>query len=436
MRFPNLSKRFTRYVFILVLVCLLTLSAPFLTFWQAWGQRSPEVLSQGLGSPLIDPYLVSGRFADGEKAMLARLSSKPEDDKARFGLGTIQLMQGVEHLMQSLFRYGLRDNAISSVFPILRLPVPTNPKPETLSYDRLQTIFQTWVTDLAKVQATLEPIKDANVKLPLRLGMIRLDFDGDGKADEQESLWKVFTKITGANITAKDAQQFLIAFDAGDALWLQGYSHVLGAFGEFLLAHDRHEIFEACAHLFFAKVDTPHKFLLEGQNLADFGGGFDLTDAIAAIHLMRFSVVEPLRMTTVLNHLKAVTQLSRKSWQAIMAETDNDHEWLPNAKQTGVIPDVAVTQEMIDGWLGFLNEADALMSGDRLIPFWRTKDKRLGINLNRVFTEPRQMDMVLWVQGTAATPYLEKGKITDFQVWNRLFNVFGGNLFSFAAWFN
>jgi hypothetical protein len=436
MRFPNLSMRFTRYVFILVLVCLLTLSAPFLTFWQAWGQRSPLTLSQGLGSPLLDPYLVSGQFADGEKAMLARLSRKPEDDKARFGLGTIQLMQAIEHLMQSLFRYGLKDNAFSAVFPILRLPVPVNPKPEVLSYDRLETILQTWITDLAKVQATLEPIKDANVKLPLRLGMVKLDFDGNGKAEESESLWKVFAKVTGANITEKDAQQFLIAFDAGDALWLQGYTHVLRAFGEFLLAYDRYEIFEACAHMFFPKVDTPHKFLLEGQRLVDIGNGIDLADAIAAIHLMRFPVTEPLRMTTVLNHLKAVTQLSRKSWQAIVAETDNDHEWLPNAKQTGIIPDVRITQEMIDSWQSFLNEADTLLSGERLIPFWRSKDKKLGINLNRVFTEPRQMDIVLWFQGTAATPYLEKGKITDFQVWNRLFNVFGGDFFSFAAWFN
>ncbi|CAN1208758.1 EF-hand domain-containing protein [Tumidithrix helvetica PCC 7403] len=428
--------RFIRYALILVLVCLLTVSASFLPFWQTLRQGSEQALSQGIGSPLIDPYLVSGRFAEGEKAMLARLISKPDDDKARFGLGAVQLMQGVEHLMQSLFRYGLRDNSFRTFIPILRLPVPENPKPEVLTYDRLQSIFQTWVADLAKVQATLEPIKDPNVKLPLRVGLIRLDFDGDGKADVEESLWRVFATVTGANITEADARQFLIAFDAGDALWLQGYSHVLGALGEFLLAYDRREIFEACAHMFFAKVDTPHKFLFEGRNLLESGSGIDFVDAIAAIHLMRFPVAEAQRMTTVLNHLKAVTQLSRKSWQAIVAETDNDREWLPNAKQTGVIPDVRISQEAIDSWQSFLNEADTLLSGKRLIPFWRSKDNKLGINLSRVFTEPRTMDLVLWVQGTAATPYLEKGKLTDFQVWNRLFNVFGGNLFGFAIWFN
>jgi len=35
-----------------------------------------------------------------------------------------------------------------------------------------------------------------------------------------------------------------------------------------------------------------------------------------------------------------------------------------------------------------------------------------GVNLRRVFTEPREFDLVLWVQGTAAVPYLEAGEVT------------------------
>jgi hypothetical protein len=38
--------------------------------------------------------------------------------------------------------------------------------------------------------------------------------------------------------------------------------------------------------------------------------------------------------------------------------------------------------------------------------------------------------------GTAATLYLEKGKLTDFRVGERLGRIFGGDLFGFTVWFN
>ena len=62
------------------------------------------------------------------------------------------------------------------------------------------------------------------------------------------------------------------------------------------------------------------------------------------------------------------------------------------------------------------------------------------MNLRRVLTEPRTFDPIEWVQGTAATPYLEKGKVTplaDPDRINRLDRTFGGPaFFGFAAWFN
>ena len=126
--------------------------------------------------------------------------------------------------------------------------------------------------------------------------------------------------------------------------------------------------------------------------------------------------------------------LSRESWKFILAETDDDHEWIPNPRQTGVLG-VPVRQEMVDGWLEFLDATEALLAGKRLLPFWRGDPSR-GVNLRRVFTEPRPFDLVLWVQGTAATPYLEKGPLTKPEVWRRLQRVFGGEFIGFALWFN
>jgi hypothetical protein len=100
-----------------------------------------------------------------------------------------------------------------------------------------------------------------------------------------------------------------------------------------------------------------------------------------------------------------------------------------------VIPNAVVTQAMIDSWISFVGESEDLLAGKKLVPFWRSREIR-GINLNKAFTQPRNLDLVLWVQGTAPAPYLELGKQTDANVWQQLLSVFGGRFFGFAAWFN
>jgi len=326
---------------------------------------------------------------------------------------------------------------LSGSIPFVRLPIPKNSKPQTITYEALQQIFQDWLNDLANVRSTLKPIKDQNLKLTLRLGLTRLDVNGDGKADDKEMLWQVFNAITNQGVTEQQAQQFLIALDRGDALWLQGYTHVLGAIAEFLRAYDSRELFAACAHLFFQDVDTPHKFLLTtGRKYPeDYNSSFfEILDLVSAIHLTKFPLVEPQRMTTILNHMKSVISLSRESWKSILAETDRDREWIPNPQQLSVIPNVRVTDAMVKSWLKSLDEIAAILDGKKNIPFWR--DDKLSINFAKIFTEPRAFDLVSWVQGPAATPYLEKGKITDINVWNEMVSAFGGNLFNFIVWFN
>ncbi len=414
-----------RSLIAMLIICLITISAISL---------QP---SQAAIAPLPDPYLATGKLAEGAKVFKDYLKNNDKDDKARFGLGVIQFMSGTERLMQSLYRYGMIQTPLSGSIPFVRLPVPKNPKPQTLTYDGLQQVFQTWIDDLATVRTTLEPIKDQNLKLALRLGLIRLDFDGNGKADDTEMLWQIFNSVTGARITEKDAQQFLIAFDRGDALWLQGYTHVLGAMGEFLRAYDSRELFAACAHMFFQNVDTPHKFLLKPPKKTDdnyYYNIFDAVDLVSAVHLSKFPLVEPQRMTTILNHMKSVISLSRESWKSILAETDSDREWIPNPKQLSVIPQVRVTDEMVKSWLKSLDEIAMILDSKKNIPFWR--DEKLSIDFARIFTEPRAFDLVSWVQGPAATPYLEKGTITDARVWNDMVNAFGSNLFGFVVWFN
>jgi hypothetical protein len=381
--------------------------------------------------------LTRGTMSQAVADLNQRLEQHPRDDNARFALAIAQTLRAVESLAGSLHRYGLRTDTWAREMPFFRLPVPDNPNPEPIGYEQSRQIVQAWLDDMQAVRSTLSEIHDpASVKLRLPVGMMHLDLDGDGRATEGEALWQLFAAVNpGGNVSAMQAREFIVGLDGGDVHWLHGYCHLLSALPEMVLAYDHADLFNATAHLFYREVTTPHAFLNEGIKVADFGMGVDVVDAIAFVHLLNLPLREPERMKVALEHLQSMIDHSRRSWALIMMETDDDNEWIPNAKQTTVLPNMGVTGEMISGWHAFLDEGEAVLAGRKLIPFWRSEDGR-GVNLQRVFTEPTRFDLVLWIQGTAATPYLERGQLTDPQTWVRFQRIFMGQFFTFAIWFN
>ena len=124
--------------------------------------------------------------------------------------------------------------------------------------------------------------------------------------------------------------------------------------------------------------------------------------------------------------------LSRQDFDAINAETDDDREWVPGPRQTGATG-TPVTAEQIAAWHKVLDEFDALLDGTKLMPHWRMKQ---GINIRRVFEEPQPFDLVLWITGPAALPYLEDGPVLTGEEWDRITSAFEGSFGSYAIWFN
>lgn len=389
--------------------------------------------------PLAEQYLTSGQLATGEKVLKEQITKSPEDDEARFGLGVVQFFQSFEHLGGSLYKYGLRtEGTFRGMPPEVRALLPQNRNPEEISYSDVRQILQTWVNDLKQAEKTLSAVKDPDLKLPLHVGLIKVDLIGSGKPVDAAFL---MGRI-GTPQQKQAAENFVIGFDRGDADWLAGYCNFLCAWGEVMLAVDGQEIFNCTAHLFFEKVDTPYKFLLDGPRNFDALRSFNrplISDILAFIHLWRFEMKEPERMKAALAHLEDMQLHAKSMWKYYQTETDDDHEWIPNPKQTGVLQ-IKVTQEMLDTWLAVLDETGLVLQGKKLIPFWRGKPGTQGVNLRRVFTEPRIIDPFLWVQGTAAAPYLEEGPITEFaspQMLGRINSTFGGaNFFTMAFWFN
>jgi hypothetical protein len=185
---------------------------------------------------LVEKHLQAGTLSAGESALEAVLKQNPRDDEARFGLGTLQFIRAVEGLSQALYRHGFLHSVgrfAPVAFPGSNIPIPNNPKPQSLNYDQARKIVQDFVSGLAKADATLAKIESDRVKLPLHFGMIRLDFDGDGTAGEDETLWRIYANLNRqAGVQVADAKKFVIAFDAADVYWLRGYCHLLMTLGE------------------------------------------------------------------------------------------------------------------------------------------------------------------------------------------------------------
>ncbi len=86
------------------------------------------------GPPLVESYLVEGRLAEGEAALVAALKEHPQDAQARFGLGTVRFLRAVERMVQAFHRFGVRPDPAGGNIPFARLPVPENKDPKPIRY--------------------------------------------------------------------------------------------------------------------------------------------------------------------------------------------------------------------------------------------------------------------------------------------------------------
>lgn len=390
--------------------------------------------------PIVFEPLTQLLLNSPPQAVISELTEKlraEPSDNTRFALGVARLLRGVERMGQSLHRFGfepVRDLDILAMIglPSPQIPVPRNDHPERASYDTVRQILQNFIDDLAAVDRTLEPIRDSDVRLALPIGLVRLDFDRDGTLAENERLWRLFARVMNVrDITAEQAQTFIIQLDRADVEWLRGYTHLIRGLLETVLAYDLRELFARTGQMFFVKTDSPYGFLERRSRKGDPEGFVDL---IAFIHLLNFKLSEPARMRAAHEHLTTMIRHSRAMWKHILSENDDTGEWIPSPAQHSVVASIRFTPAMIDGWHEALSQMEDLLSGKKLVPFWRN-DAR-GVNLRKVFLEPRDIDLVMWMQGTDAAPFLESGEKVTAETWQRFQTLFGGRFFTFAAWIN
>lgn len=372
--------------------------------------------------PLVEKYLHAGELARGEQALVVALDQNPRDDQIRFGLGMLQFVRGVERFGQALHQYGAQPD--NTWVPFLRLPVPKNDKPHAISYEALGRMFDVFLADLARAEKTLAGVADDKVKLPLRLAHVQLDLTGAGKPSDK--FLDIIVKLNGGRFEfLKDNKDFLVCFDRGDVAWLRAYCHLLSAMIEAYRALDLEAFFEERVRTVFPKVE-PSKRKGEAN-----------TDTLVISDGARFGRFR--------QHLLSVCALNRETWRHIRAETDNDHEWLPSAKQTGVLG-LPVNDQRINAWLEMIDRLEELLTGERLIDpallsMIGLETNGKGLNFKTLLDDPPASISEKKLRDGIDPKYLEAkgqkklfGLNEVFMVWNAISSgPFG---FAYAAWFN
>lgn len=397
-----------RNVIVIACLCLLTLNSGI----------------QAEQPPLVEQYLHSGQLQAGEHALQAALLKSPKDDEARFGLGLLKIVRGVERLGQSFYDHGLKPT--STAVPFIRLPVPTNPDPSPISYAKFRRILDQFARDLDDADATLALITDDNVKLRIRLAGIKVDLDGDGQATDK--FLDILNKLMGSppDLLRKNPE-FRVHFDRGDVSWFRAYCHLLSSMLEFYMAIDTESAFYFFAKDHFPRVrpvlsEAEEKQLSEKSMLRTFS----------------ITISDPQRLNRFRLHMLQVCKLNRDTWRFIRAENDDDYEWLPNSKQRGIF-DMPVREDMVSGWLSMMNELESALEGTKLLPIGMVLSSGgKGLNLKKLLEDPpSQIDFNAVMRDGPAAKYLENGTDMDMNAIFSAMRAFDNPLrMGYFAWFN
>jgi len=341
-----------------------------------------------------EQYLHSGEFARGESELLNTLDEKPTDDEARFGLGVIQVMRAFENFGQALHEYGaISENTTQ---PLLRLPVPKNANPSTISYSALGRVLDTFANDLGRAESTLAQIKDDNVRLKLRLAKISFNFTGTGH--NRTNLLVMIQQFFPRQLPfAKTNPEFRVHFDRGDVAWLRGYCHLLSAIVDAYRSMNMAPGFNKRAGDVFPKTEAS-----KTEDDDDWRRNSE--------------IVDPPRLRRLRLHLVAVCELNHETWKHIRQETDDDFEWLPHPKQSDQL-NLPFTDQRIDAWLTAMGQLEILLKGECLIPSSLLDAANLnhppgqGLNFRKLFDSPPADFNFDRVQANGINPiYLEDQK--------------------------
>jgi hypothetical protein len=342
----------------------------------------------------------------GARATLSAIAAPTPSDS--FALGGVLFLSAIERALQTRWKAGLTDGLTTMAdIPVLRLPIPENPAPAPFDPAMIAELFQSMSDDLAVAIATLAPIPDdSDLAVTINTADIWFDINANAARDAGES----FTDVAGLMIDGgfgPGLPDITVRFDTADAAWLLAYAHLLSATAETILALSPTDaitrvLASRAAMETLSTFPPGDPFRAEAANIADL---------IAIVVATLEQRPDPMQAARVHRHLQDAIIGNRNFWRLVARETDNNAEWIPNKRQTSALP-LDFPPDTGMRWLAVLSDAEAVLTGDLLIPHW-TLGPDAGINLARLFEDPPTIDIVGMIQGGTLVPYMEQGRLVD-----------------------
>jgi len=218
----------------------------------------------------VKPMTSGSGIAAGIDEFTELVESDPSNGEAIFGLGALHFLRAIEEFQQDLYRYGAGNKGglkqarlISRGF---KMPIPQNPDPEVLSYEKFREILVRYEERLQWASQVLEKVGNMPVKLPLQPHRIGFDVNNDGVISQNENYSAAKSskrRFRTPKLVFEPGQK--IVFDTADAKWLQGYSTILMSGANFFLSFDFEKSYDVAFQMVF------------GNQATDFGRKLDLT---------------------------------------------------------------------------------------------------------------------------------------------------------------
>ena len=381
---------------------------------------------------LADGFLSVDLAQNGIAATEAKLSAQRDPTPGdRFAIGGLRFLGAIEAALQQRWRYGLTDRG--GLLPFMRSSIPENPEPAAFEPGLLAATFRDTVSRMDAARAELADIApDADFAVTVNFADVWFDINANKTRDPGEGLMEVFGPMLMTGWTNATPAP-IVRFDGADTAWLSGYARLISAVSDIVLAYDPTE---ATARI----LDARAKLNALGPVAPDFimgttdGAGPDSLDLLAITLQVLNQKPDPTLMAAARTHLLAMIDDNRQFWGRVNAETDNDHEWLPNDHQISALG-VALPPGTDVAWLATLADLEQALKGEKLVPYWRY-ESGVGVNLSKIFTDPAPIDIAGWIQGWAALPYLEPGPLLSADHLSAFESLMQGNPMLMALYLN
>lgn len=367
---------------------------------------------------LAFPFSVSAETISDEIGRLglapveARLAALPAPaDADRFALGGVRFLRAIEGTFQERWAMGMTDR--TGMLPLLRLPLADNPNPAAFAPAAFVGIFAHAADRLTAAQGDLAAIPaSSDFGLEISLDDIWFDVNSDGTRSTGEGIGDILGAVVtgGMDTGAAGAAPALpaVRFDVADAAWLAAYADLLNGVCAMIRAYDPTE---PITRVMSARAAMEALGPVMADILSGGSRNPDTFDLIAMVLATLNQTPDTALMAQAQSHLLATVAQNREFWARVAVETDNDHEWLPSDQQTSALG-IEVPKGAGTHWLAVLGDFEAVLKGQKLMPYWRV-GAPAGINVAKIFTDPRPIDLAGWLQGWAALPYLEKGPLVS-----------------------